>query len=54
MLFLPTITPQVEDGTLSISLNDSLHSETSSSMILIVNDADVTLADMLTAAECLS
>ena len=43
----PTIIPQVEDGTLSISLNNSLHSEISSLTMFIVNDVDVILAGTL-------
>ena len=39
---LPLTTPQVEDGTLSVSLNDSSHSETPSLLMFMVNVSDVT------------
>ena len=48
MSWLPLTTPQVEDGILSISLKDSLHSEISSSMMFIVTDVDVMLAAIVT------
>ena len=46
-------TPQVEDGTLSVKLNDSLHSEISSLMMFMVNVADLVLAGTITLFDCL-
>ena len=49
----PLTTPQVEDSTLRLSLNDSSHSEISSLMKLMVNVVDLVSAGTITLLDCL-
>ena len=44
----PLTTPQVEDGILSVSLNDSSHSEISSLMMFMVNVVELESAGTIT------
>jgi len=46
VLVFPLITPQVEDGTLSVSLNVSPHSIILSLMMFIANDFDISFATL--------